>query len=380
MTDKRVNTDNRITGPEECVHDIVLVPEPSQEYLNQRQCVDYHDHREKLCQWMVNLGKDPQSGEGYAFATSRRRAHQLDRFYRFVWDEHGGYTTQITHEQANEFMRALAYEEHSQTHKANAQKTLKMYFRWRTDSNTWDPEINFTTDDTRSRPREFFTKTERAALREAALEYGSVPSYGNCTPSERREWITYLSQRFRKPADEIGPNDFKRANGFKIPSLVWISLDCGLRPVEVGKATTQWIDTDNMVLRIPADQSAKNREHWQPAIQERTARMVERWLDERKLYNKYEQTDTLWLTREGNPYSSSSLGHLLNRLCDEADIDTENRQISWYAIRHSTGTAMTREAGIEAAAEQLRHQSPSTTRKYDNAPADDRRDALNDMG
>ena len=50
--------------------------------------------------------------------------------------------------------------------------------------------------------------------------------------------------------------------------------------------------------------------------------------------------------------------------------------MSWYAIRHSVGTYMTREEDLAAARAQLRHRSVQTTMKYDAAPVEDRRDAL----
>ena len=77
--------------------------------------------------------------------------------------------------------------------------------------------------------------------------------------------------------------------------------------------------------------------------------MLERWLRERDMYDKYDDTGKLWLTREGTPYSTSSLGYLIKRLCGEAGISTETRKVTWYSIRHSVGTYMTREEDLAAA-------------------------------
>ena len=55
--------------------------------------------------------------------------------------------------------------------------------------------------------------------------------------------------------------------------------------------------------------------------------------------------------------------YLLHRLCEIADIPVENRQMSWYTIRHSVGTYMTREEDLAAAQAQLRHTSEQTTMK-----------------
>jgi site-specific recombinase XerD len=63
-----------------------------------------------------------------------------------------------------------------------------------------------------------------------------------------------------------------------------------------------------------------------------------------------------------------------------AGIDIGNRKMSWYTIRHSVGTHMTREVDLAAAQAQLRHESVQTTTKYDAAPVEDRRDALDRMG
>ncbi|QSG02844.1 XerD/XerC family integrase [Natranaeroarchaeum sulfidigenes] len=54
--------------------------------------------------------------------------------------------------------------------------------------------------------------------------------------------------------------------------------------------------------------------------------------------------------------------------------------MSWYSIRHSVGTYMAREEGLAAAQTQLRHRSPETTMKYDQAPVEDRKNALDRMG
>jgi integrase len=108
--------------------------------------------------------------------------------------------------------------------------------------------------------------------------------------------------------------------------------------------------------------------------------MLATWIREGELYDRYENNDSLWLTRHGNPYSSSSLKYVLERLAEVAGIDTENRSLTWYSIRHSVGTYMAREEGLAAAQAQLRHSNPKTTMKYDNTPVEDRRDALDRMG
>ncbi len=62
------------------VDDVKLVPEPTKEQLNERQLVDYRQHRTDMVQWMLHLGKDPDKAEGYALDTVRARAHRIDMY------------------------------------------------------------------------------------------------------------------------------------------------------------------------------------------------------------------------------------------------------------------------------------------------------------
>lgn len=364
------------------LEDLPIVTEPSEAYLNPRQQLDYRNERESCLEWLLSLGKDPSSGEGYAFGTVKPRSYRMDKFYRWVWGQEGGYTVNVQPEHADAWSRHLAQSSYSSTHKTNCQKALLMLFKWRHHehgTSEWDPSIRFT-EDSSSQPRDYLTRREREQVRSAALEYGSVPSYSNLSPPERERWKAHLAQRFEKPKSEVTPDDWNRANSWKIPSLVWTSLDAGLRPIEVERATTAWIDTENAVLRIPKEESAKSRDNWIVSIRDRTAMILEKWLDERDAYAMYEETEAAWLTREANPYTSQSLIYVLEQLCELADIETDNRQMSWYAIRHSVGTYMTREEDLAAAQAQLRHKSPETTMKYDQTPVEDRKDALDRMG
>lgn len=361
---------------------ITVVTEPVAEHLNQKQLVDYRSEREECLSWLLAFGKNPEKADGYALGTVEPRAYRMDQFYRWVWKQEEGYTAHLTHDYADAWMRHLAQEDYSSTHRTNCQKAVKMLFKWwkhERGGSMWEPEITFTDTDS-TNPRDYLTRDERTKIGNAALEYGSIPEYSNVTSAERKRWKQYLSQRFEKPMSEVTQEDWDRANSWKIPSLVWVSMDTGLRPVEVERASLSWVDTDNSVLRIPKQDSAKSREDWIVSLRDRTAKFLDRWLDERENYSQYAETDTLWLTRRGNPYTSQSLRYLLRRLCEIAGIETQHRQMSWYTIRHSVGTYMTREEDLAAAQAQLRHKSPETTMKYDQTPVEDRRDALDRMG
>lgn len=278
-------------------------------------------------------------------------------------------------------MREIAVSDQAPSSKDTVRKAIKRLFAWkaaRRGGEEWSADWTFS-DRSASNPRDYLTIDERRQIREAGLEYGSVPSRKSLSEDEREEWRAYLAQRFEKPKSEVTKEDWDRANGWKIPSMTWVSLDAGLRPIEVERAKTTWVDPDNGVLRIPHHDSSKNVDNWTVALSQRTATALSNWLDERKVREKYEDANRLWLTRHCNPYQSASLREVLHRLCEIAGIETENRQMSWYAIRHSLGTYLTREEDLAAAQAQLRHTSKQTTMKYDQVPVEDRQDALEQL-
>jgi integrase len=360
----------------EKVEGIVLIPGPSRDFLNERQRVAYESHRRKLLKWLARQGKNPDALEGYAHHTAKNYASIIDRFLRDIWKE-DGYTLDVSHKDAEDYLRSLvlADDEYSRTHLHNTKLALLAYFRFHGDE--WEPDISISSSSGVSQPRDFLSDDERTALREAALEYGTVPAYAALEPEERTKWKRFLARRFGKPTSEVSRDDWERANGFKYPSIIHTALDAGLRPVEVGRARTYWVDVENATLRIPEAESSKNEDNWTVSLRRETTEYLARWLEERGMYEKYEDTDRLWLTRHSNPYSASALRYVLEAVCDLADIE---RDVSWYAIRHSTGTYMAREEGLAAAQSQLRHRSIETTAKYDQAPVEDRRDALDRMG
>lgn len=367
-------------------NDPPIVTEPTADALDDRQHTDYQTYKQQFVRWLQSIGKDPQHADGYANETVRQTSTRVDRFYRWLWRSNAGYTTTITPSNATAYMNELVCDEsdYSNNYLANEQKALKRLFKWlihsrnHEDDDDWDSPFSFTSSATNV--RDYLTIAERQQIREAALEYNSVPAYTALSPAERDAWKTYLSQRLEKPKDTVGPQDFKDTNSWKIPSIVWTSLDTGLRPIEVGRATIQWVDVENKVLRIPKEESSKNSDNWIVSITNRTATALDRWCTERTQYEKYDDTNALWLTRQCEPYGSRTLSHLIKQLCEIAEISTDGRQMSWYTIRHGLGTAMTNERDLKAAQIQLRHKSPETTMKYDQVPVEDRRDALNKIG
>lgn len=75
--------------------EVQVITEPAEKYLNQRQLLGYKSQREACLRWLLTVGEDPDRGEGYALGTVKPRASRMDMFYRWVWDEIGGYTSTL---------------------------------------------------------------------------------------------------------------------------------------------------------------------------------------------------------------------------------------------------------------------------------------------
>jgi len=363
---------------------IPLVHDIDAKNLNHPQINDSRDHRRDVLTWLWQSGKNPDEGKGYSESVVESTAYRLSKIYRWVW-EREGYTASLTHEHADAFVDEMKYKDWGDENKNQYVKALKRYTWWLPPekcAHEWEAETTYTPNQTSPHARDYLTLEERQRLRDAGLNHGSIPSYDYVDPDERDRWKIYLAQRFEMPKREVGREEWEKATSWKVPSLVATGLDAGLRPIEVERARVSWVDTANAVLRIPKEQDSKGTnggENWTVSLREDTARHLDRWLAQRETRPKYDDSDYLWLTSQGNPYGSSALNYLLGKLCDEAGIETENRDISWYSIRHSTGTYMAREEGLAAAQSQLRHRSEQTTMRYDQTPPEDRRDALDRM-
>lgn len=352
------------------IEGLKIINGPTRSRLSELQLVDYKEYKTQLMQWLLNEGKNPERAEGYASSTVRQVSQKTDRFYRWLWSERGSYTTGLESEDAAEFMDSLVYaeEDYSNSHLASFQKCLKRLFKWqahkRGASAEWDPDRTFPQSSMQA--PDYLTLDERKTIREAALSYGSVPAYNGLTPKDRDRWRTHLAQRFGRPKSEIVMVDWERANGWKIPSLTWVSLDAGFRPVEIGRAKTSWVDLEKGILRIPREDSSKTEGNWSVSLRDRTVDLLEKWLAERETREKYDDSDRLWLTRNGKPYSMQSLNGLLDRVCETAEIPTEGRDVTWYSISHSVGTYMAREEG-QSATVSTAGESRSTAHAYPDA-------------
>lgn len=207
----------------EKVEGIVAISKPTAEILTERQLVAYRTHREDLINWLVHRGKDPEKREVYAFDTARNYASILDKLHRWVWDEQDGFTMDISHEDADDYLDGLMTggREYSGSHLHNVKLALKCYFRYSDDE--WETDIVVSNPSHAAQPKDYVTEDERSKLREAVLEYGSIPAYPALTPEERSEWKQYLARRFGKSVDDVTREDWERANGYKYESRLYVT-------------------------------------------------------------------------------------------------------------------------------------------------------------
>jgi site-specific recombinase XerD len=363
------------------------VTQKSKEYLGVRQAVDYNDYCRRFLDWLCNKGKNPKRKKGLAEETAENYLSRVDKFHRWVWEQEEGYTTQITREYADEYVEALATDDlhkevgkpYSETHKRKEVNALQKLFAWKEGEEDWEPPMKFS--DERGRHADLLTRDELREVREAVLKYKTIPRYKSLSPDERDRWKAHLAQRLGKEKSEVSPDDWQRENtSWKFPSLFWTALDAGMRPVEIKRAKISWLRLDKGTVYIPRRESSKNRDNWKVALRDRTVGVFQRWLEEREAYPEYDDTDALWLNRQGNPYNSSTLNSHLRGVLEITDIETENREITWYSIRHSIGTHMTSEGNLAETKEQLRHKSLETTMQYAHPPVEERKDTLDSLG
>lgn len=334
---------------------------------------NYEGFKRDFLTWLLRQGKDPKKGKGYAKGTVRTTHYRIEHSYRWKWDKEGEMTTEFTPEDADELIELL----HTRTTKSESEvakfqksiKRLLKYFNHSKGQNyEWEPD-HLDDKGSDSMSHNYFKKYELGKLYTAAIEISSFKSYHNkgMSSEERQRLKIHLAQRFEKPKKEIGPEDFKRANSWKIPSLVAVSCDTGLRPIEVERANVDWLNLRDQELVIPDYESSKNEDNWEVALSAETTRALSKWMDERDSLEKYDGRDEIWLTKYGNPYNSGSLNRLLDKLVEEAGIDPRNRNLTWYSIRRGVATMWANEEGIHNAKEQLRHKTIETTERYVNS-------------
>lgn len=342
---------------------------------------DYADFKRDFVAWLLRKGKRPFRGDGYAETTARETHYKIEVVFRWRW-ERDGYTKGLSPDHADAFIDALVSKSPMNDPEVyDYVKALKRFFKWRNDACGADidwgyhriEELTRTTD---GKSIDYFKQREMADIYHASLDLDSVKSYHNkgMSPEERDRIKAHLAMRFEKPKSDIGPEDFDRANSWKFPSMLSVSIDCGLRPIEVGRGKISWLNLADSEIVIPKDESTKNDDPWECALSPRSVRALRRWVDERATYEKYDGRDELWLTKYGNPYGKDSLNPLLDRILENTGIEPHGRDLSWYSLRRGAATMWANNAGIEDAKEQMRHKNLETTLRYVHSESSKRAD------
>lgn len=362
------HTFNLVTTPTKNALD-TLAPEAAQEY--QEFKADYFD-------WLATRGKNPDQHQGYADTTLKQINSKTDQIFRWLWDTEDKYTLQFGPDEADAMMAEYASTDKSDATLLTYVKAVKRYFKYLRfeQSRHYEWECDVELSQTQQTDRDYLQPEEFHPLYTAALDHGSVRHYHQVTPEERDRIKTYLAQRLEKPKSDISPEEFAETNSYKIPSLISVTLDVGLQPIEVSRAVVAWINGRDDTLDIPAD-AAKSDSDWKCDLSDRSMRTLGQWLDERKRYEKYDGTDSLWLNRRGNPYNSNNLNNLLDNLIESSSIEPRERNLTWNSIRHGVATAYANNEGEQYARRQLRHERLETTIQYVHSSPEARHKAVN---
>lgn len=350
--------------------------------LNPLQEEDFISEMQDWYQWLLKKGNkiDERDPRGQEETTATNYLQRFSRIAPEIWEQNGRYTLQFSNEMGDWYIAQLRDDEitkenglpYADSSKRKQACCLLNYYRFRYDMRNGDPWEPFTLfdPDSGSHVADPIKLDERRQISEAALTYKTVKRYNNCTPEERDRIKAELAQRLGKPKSEVTKKDWKTVNRcYKWPSIIMMGLDAGLRPVEVARIEVDWIHLSDGTLHIPREDAAKSDKTWEVQFTERTKKILEKWIRQRAALPKYDESDLLWLTREGNPYSSGPLGRNLRNVMDEAGIDYEDRDISWYSLRHSLATYLATTAdSIEEVRQQMRHKKIESTLRYLEPP------------
>lgn len=371
-----------MTGKSE---DELVVAEDQLQRLNARQRMIYNAVLSRFSTYLIEEGKNPVKGLGYAENSVPIRLSRFHRAVKYIWDieevmtdfttEHAD--TVVSDLNADEFRQENG-ERYSESTKRKFNDVLKNWFQFR--NVDWEPDITFT-DIPSPHHADPFTKTELVDLWQTTLEYKTIPSYNNLTPENRDRWKCHIAQELGKPKEDVVPADWDTLNrDWTVPSLIRTAREAGWRPDLIGRLSVDWYNQETRTVEIPAGESPKNDAPWNVELSEEAGFALEKFVDQRDTMEKYDGRTVLWLNREGNPYDSGSLNNLLANLIEEAGIKPRNRKLVWYSFRHSIGTYVYEEfKDLEIVAERLRQKSTDSASRYVHKPPEMCREAANIM-
>ena len=345
--------------------------------------------------WMLKKGNNPRREKGLKEGTASNYIDRIDQLHRFsiTYIDPEELTT-IDDADADTLLRLIdlgeitkqrganAGDEYDESAKRKFGDALQKYFEWRyyegSKEYEWKPKINFSDSHGESAYR--FTYRELGLVLNEAESYGSLPSYYDTTDEERDRINGLVAQRLGLPKEDVTQNDWLHADwSSKINSLVTVSYDAGLTPIEIANARTAWYDPQTQTLKIPTEFACKEREKQKVGLADDSATNLSNWIRERRHLKVYDGSNKLWLNREGNPYQSGSLCNIIRNLCEEAGVKTEGRKVVWYSLRQTMGQKVTDEGELSEANDQLRHEFLGTTQEnYNRTPVEKLQARLNE--
>ncbi|WP_311172943.1 hypothetical protein [Halobellus ordinarius] len=213
---------------------------------------DYRDFKQDFIHYLNEEGKNPDRNEGFARETVRGTHYRIEQAFRWLWDNEKEYTSDFTPQQATELIRFVRdrtpHPDSVAYHYVKSLRRLFDYYRERRHENIEDWEHGIDLRNTNSvksnHQKDRFYPTEFRDLYQAALRYSSVKSYNNKTMSvaERDQLKIFVAKRLGIPKKDVGPEEFKQASSWKVPSLIAVACDTGLRPIEVERAKVDWFN------------------------------------------------------------------------------------------------------------------------------------------
>ncbi len=342
----------------------------------------------------MSEGKNQRKGRGLSLSYATNMCRRLDHLHRYklTYLESSDQTV-ITTDEADELLSLLENDKikkrSGDTYAPGAKRKFKdalvKYQEWRYDKEElqgeWDPPTTFSDDRSSQTTARTFTLEELGRLFEAAEEYKSLPSYYDVSEEQQEKIDALVAQRLSIPKEEVTVKDRQRADfSTKYRALILVSYDAGLTPKEIQRATKDWFYPKRQLLKIPTEHATKEREKETVALSDAACEALSKWIQERRHLKQYDGRTELWLNREGNPYESGPLCHLLRQVCEEASISgDDNDPIRWYSLRRTMAEHTKTQGGLEEASDQLRHSRLDTTQEeYPNTVPGKRRSTLNE--
>lgn len=340
------------------------------------------DHFSKFSRYLYERGKEPKKNVGYASSSIRPIVRRVMQAAQQTCNEEAS-AIQLTVGDADQFIEALNEDTvltqegdpYTEGSKRKFVSALNAYFRFQ--GTEWESEITFSDNPTDS-GTDPFTRTESEKLFEASIEYKSPPTYKNVSPEERDRWNAELAQYLNKPKAKVGPKDWSELQqSWKFPSLVSVSRDCASRAGWIEGLETNQVELKAGKIITPPEKAIKNNSCWENELSDRSITCLENWFEQRSNRPKYDDSDYVWLNREGNPYSSHNLNRLLRNLMDEAGIKPNGRILSWHSIRHSTGCYLyNQHKDLTIVADVLRQNSLEAAKRYAHPTPEMKKDAV----